>query len=251
MFSLPHTNSNEYRSLSVQKDFFAYLASESGAYASVWKGDYDGNLVKIPIEGTFTNIYSPKMATHPDGRIFVSARIKDSFGDSYQVLYTIHPDNTVIEDRLRKTYCDAPAVTVSEDGDIYLYGCKESSDDNYQYQAFLSKNGEEFDGYEQFNSDYGAVAITCQGGHVYTAIDNNQDEIRIRKDGKLLYTIKARGVIDSVGEEPLIVTPSGDVYLSVFEGSEVYSVYKNGERLYTIDHKYYSRRPFAHYCVIE
>ena len=251
LFSLPHTNSDEYRSLSVQKDFFAYLAAESGAYASVWKGDYDGNMVEIPIEGTFTKIYASQMATHPDGRILVTARIRDSFGDSYQVLYTISPDNTVIEERLSKTYCDAPAVTVSEEGDIYLYGCKESSDNNYKYQAFLFKNGEEFDGYEQFNSDYGAVAITCQGGHVYTALDNNQDEIRIRKDGNLLYTIKARGIIDSVGEEPLIVTPSGDVYLSVSEGGEVYSVYKDGERLYTIDHKYYSRRPFAHYCVIE
>ena len=95
------------------------------------------------------------------------------------------------------------------------------------------------------------TAVACQGGHVYTAFeDDTRKEIRIRKDGELIYTIPLNGssfIQDA--NQPLVVTPSGDVYISLSGGQYKGMLYKNGELLYSLEAPHGS--PFLYYMVIE
>jgi uncharacterized protein YjdB len=242
---LYYNRSDEILGLSVQEDYYAILYYNQGWASSeiaVLKGDYSGHIEKIPVKGQFSNIYSPKMATHPDGRIFVSASIKDSFGDYHEALYTISKDNSVGEEFLADGYSSDRGIEVSQDGNLYVYYVEEDT------KAILVKNGEKLDGYDMAEF-IESVAVACAGGHVYTAIqDDPKQEIRIRKDGNLLYTIESKIGIEE-GPRPLVVTPSGDVYIAVHEGVKLSALYKNGERIYLVQNTYYNA--FAQYCVIE
>lgn len=238
--------------LSVQDDFFAilnpnYIWSEA---PTVWRCDYAGHHVEIPVTGSFTRIYSPVLATHPDGRIFVCARIYDSYNVSYLALYTITTGNEVIEQRLMKG--DAKMyIDVSEEGDVYVISVEHVGN---VYRSVLFKNGEKQDGLDEAEySDIAAVA--CRGGHVYTAFEEDLNngtpkEIRIRKDGELIYTIplNSSSHIQS-GNQPLVVTPSGDVYISLSGGQYKGMLYKNGELLYSLEAPHGT--PFLYYMVIE
>lgn len=235
--------------LSVQDDFFAILNPNPvwSEAPTVWRCDYAGHHVEIPVTGSFTKIFEPVLATHPDGRIFVCANIYDSYNVSYLALYTITTGNEVIEQRLFKPASTLQTMAVSEEGDVYVSSIEYVGD---VYRSVLFKNGEKQDGFDE--AEYaGRTAVACQGGHVYTAFeDDTRKEIRIRKDGELIYTIPLNGSsFIQDGNQPLIVTPSGDVYIALCGGQYKGMLYKNGELLYSLEAPHGS--PFLYYMVIE
>ena len=235
--------------LSVQDDFFAILNPNPvwSEAPTVWRCDYAGHHVEIPVTGSFTKIFEPVLATHPDGRIFVCANIYDSYNVSYLALYTITTGNEVIEQRLFKPAGTLQTMAVSEEGDVYISSIEYVGD---VYRSVLFKNGEKQDGFDE--AEFAErTAVACQGGHVYTAFeDDTRKEIRIRKDGELIYTIPLNGssfIQDA--NQPLVVTPSGDVYISLSGGQYKGMLYKNGELLYSLEAPHGS--PFLYYMVIE
>ena len=235
--------------LSVQDDFFAILNPNPvwSEAPTVWRCDYAGHHVEIPVTGSFTKIFEPVLATHPDGRIFVCANIYDSYNVSYLALYTITTGNEVIEQRLFKPAGTLQTMAVSEEGDVYVSSIEYVGD---VYRSVLFKNGEKQDGFDE--AEFAErTAVACQGGHVYTAFeDDTRKEIRIRKDGELIYTIPLNGssfIQDA--NQPLVVTPSGDVYISLSGGQYKGMLYKNGELLYSLEAPHGS--PFLYYMVIE
>ena len=235
--------------LSVQDDFFAILNPNPvwSEAPTVWRCDYAGHHVEIPVTGSFTKIFEPVLATHPDGRIFVCANIYDSYNVSYLALYTITTGNEVIEQRLFKPAGTLQTMAVSEEGDVYVSSIEYVGD---VYRSVLFKNGEKQDGFDE--AEFAErTAVACQGGHVYTAFeDDTRKEIRIRKDGDLIYTIPLNGssfIQDA--NQPLVVTPSGDVYIALCGGQYKGMLYKNGELLYSLEAPHGS--PFLYYMVIE
>ena len=235
--------------LSVQDDFFAILNPNPvwSEAPTVWRCDYAGHHVEIPVTGSFTKIFEPVLATHPDGRIFVCANIYDSYNVSYLALYTITTGNEVIEQRLFKPAGTLQTMAVSEEGDVYVSSIEYVGD---VYRSVLFKNGEKQDGFDE--AEFAErTAVACQGGHVYTAFeDDTRKEIRIRKDGELIYTIPLNGssfIQDA--NQPLVVTPSGDVYISLSGGQYKGMLYKNCELLYSLEAPHGS--PFLYYMVIE
>ncbi len=245
----PYPNTLHLSALSVQDDFFAilnphYIWSEA---PTVWRCDYAGHHVEIPVTGSFTRIYNPVLATHPDGRIFVCARIYDSYNVSYLALYTITTGNEVIEQRLFIPASTYQSMAVAEEGDVYVISVEDVGN---VYRSVLFKNGEKQDGFDE--AEFAErTAVACQGGHVYTAFeDDTQKEIRIRKDGELIYTIplNSSSHIQS-GNQPLVVTPSGDVYIALSGGQYKGMLYKNGELLYSLEAPHGT--PFLYYMVIE
>ncbi len=235
--------------LSVQDDFFAILNPNPvwSEAPTVWRCDYAGHHVEIPVTGSFTKIFEPVLATHPDGRIFVCANIYDSYNVNYLALYTITTGNEVIEQRLFKPASTLQTMAVSEEGDVYVSSIEYVGD---VYRSVLFKNGEKQDGFDE--AEFAErTAVACQGGHVYTAFeDDTRKEIRIRKDGDLIYTIPLNGssfIQDC--NQPLIVTPSGDVYIALSGGQYKGMLYKNGELLYSLEAPHGT--PFQYYMVIE
>lgn len=235
--------------LSVQDDFFAILNPNPvwSEAPTVWRCDYAGHHVEIPVTGSFTKIFEPVLATHPDGRIFVCANIYDSYNVSYLAFYTITTGNEVIEQRLFIPASTLQTMAVSEEGDVYVSSIEYVGN---VYRSVLFKNGEKQDGFDE--AEFAErTAVACQGGHVYTAFeDDTRKEIRIRKDGELIYTISLNGssfIQDA--NQPLVVTPSGDVYISLSGGQYKGMLYKNGELLYSLEAPHGS--PFLYYMVIE
>lgn len=235
--------------LSVQDDFFAILNPNPvwSQAPTVWRCDYAGHHVEIPVTGSFTKIFEPVLATHPDGRIFVCANIYDSYNVSYLALYTITTGNEVIEQRLFIPANTLQTMAVSEKGDVYVSSIEYVGN---VYRSVLFKNGEKQDGFDE--AEFAErTAVACQGGHVYTAFeDDTRKEIRIRKDGELIYTIPLNSSSHiQTCNQPLVVTPSGDVYIALSGGQYKGVLYKNGELLYSLEDKWGD--PFYYYMVIE
>ncbi|MCR5326683.1 MAG: Ig-like domain-containing protein [Bacteroidales bacterium] len=237
--------------LSLQKDYFAILYLDHNRYKfSVFKGDYNGNVTEIPIEGSYQlsslGTLSPRMATLPDGRIVVITCVRDSFDVWHLASYTISQDNTVSERFLTNNNADYPGVAASEEGDVYVIASERLNGDGDKHSASIFKNGEKYCVWDQGNKIF-ISAIACQGGHVYTAVEEQEvrDRVIIRKDGEILYSFDPQNE-SMLCRRPLIVTPSGDVYLTVRTNKHS-TLYKNGERLYTSDWE----NTFDSYCVIE
>lgn len=237
--------------LSVQKDYFAILYLDNDRYKlSVLKGDYNGNVTEIPIEGSFKpsslGHLSPRMVTLPDGRIIVMESIRDSFDDEHLATYTVSQDNTVSERFLTNSGANYPGIAVSEEGDVYVIASEEVEENGYRYRATVFKNGEKYGLWDWGNKPL-ICAIACQGGHVYTAVEESETykRITIRRDGEEIYGIDPQHESFAV-RKPLIVAHSGDVYLST-HSNERSTLYKNGEKLYSSDWQH----TFDAYCVIE
>ncbi len=248
----PYPNTLRSSALSVQDDFFAIMnpSSVGGHAPTVWRCDYAGHHVEIPLTGSFTKIYDPVLATHPDGRIFVCANMYDSYNVGYLALYTITTGNEIIEQRLMKGASEM-YIDVSEEGDVYISSVEHVGN---VYRSVLFKNGEKQDGLDE--AEYSdRTAVACRGGHVFTAIEEDfkngtPKEIRIRKDGELIYTIPLNSSSHiQTCNQPLVVTSSGDVYIALSRGQNKGVLYKNGELLYSLEDKWGD--PFYYYMVIE
>lgn len=231
--------------LMMNKDFFAFFCCRWNTELTVWKGDYSGNMTEIPISGSFADIYNMQAALTPDGKVIVSAKIRNVFGELSLAAYTVSTSNEVSEQIIVRNHDWSEVdVAVSEEGDIYFFGL-EGPVEGCFLKAFIIKNGEKQDADFISEDFYFDTAITCRGGHVYTAIcDYNRGKTLIRKDGELLYTINSTDHLEN--GNPLVVTESGDIYLALYtEGTG--TLYKNGGRLYTVE----ALHPFRCYCVME
>jgi hypothetical protein len=192
-------------------------------------------------------IYDTGIAVAPDGTIYAAVRMLDVFHVDDVYYYTIKPDGSYTEKSLNTGFAYEPHITISDDGDVYVFGGK--YDDEYKQVGALYKNGELEKTIDRVDYNFqGAVA--CQGGHIYTAVsDFVNKEIRIHKDGETIYTIQddSRAFInDGPRESVLSVTANGDVYLSWANGDEVCFLSKNGQTLYTS-----TEHSFDTFCIVE
>ena len=255
MFDIPfgeNDSSGYIWALSAQKDYFAILYFDVHRHKlKIFKGDYDGNVTEIPIVGSFQAGhlwgFDMRIAALPDGRIILLAGIVDSFDDHHLAAYTVSQDNTVSERLLNNYSTLIPGLAVSGEGDVYVLTSEGVKEKGYSYRASIYKNWEEFDVWDRGNGPM-KCAMAYQGGHIYTAVQENfGDVITIRRDGETIYSLELPQASIGHGNKSLIVTSSGDVYLSVETGNTSAALYKNGEKLYSSD----DDRTFRSYCVIE
>ena len=184
----------------------------------------DGTSTTCDLTGSFKNsAYSFRAAIAPDGSVYITANITDSFGDNYLALYQYAPDGSLKETLMKKKgSAHSSVIDISEEGDIYILDQEERfSDWHYYYEKVLYKNGEQADIID-LGEDTGntRIALHVTGGHIYVAIaDYNNDKTTILRDGTVLYTLDDNSF--SV-EHPIQVTTSGDVYFA-----STYHIYKN------------------------
>lgn len=242
-----------------QEGYYAILQQKSrGTQYSVWRGTYDGDPVEIPITGSFKSQYGInylKMRALPDGRIIVSAKITNAYDENFIATYTILPGSESTDETIvcAASYAAEACLDVDEDGNVYLLKIDYPGNGEVGYfTCHLYKNGELVSKLEK-TTYRNTAAIACSGGHVYIAVfdqdptdQKEKNELRILKDGELLYAFKGITGIHYQWNRPIRVTPSGDVYVAVHTSLDSSALYKNGELLYSA-----SYWAFNYYCVIE
>ena len=190
------------------------------------------------------------MSVAPDGEIYVSCQIRDSFSQHYLAMYALADDGSVKETLIEKNSLSRPKIGVTESGDVYIVG---SDYDKGKESVRMYKNGvfeKAIDAVDE-NLD---VSLRCVGNDVYVAVnDENAKQIRVFKNGVKYQTLDYSQEISlyyaSGYLEPMWVTSGGDVYLSVLENGSLFRVYKNGKNIFTADNSgALSYQPF---CVIE
>jgi len=179
----------------------------------------DGTSTTCDLTGSFKNsAYSFRPAIAPDGSVYITANITDSFGDNYLALYQYAPDGSLKETLMKKKNTEHHSVIdISEEGDIYILD--KDNDDGYNY--VLYKNGEVFTVIHPEGSFNTLIALSITGGHIYIGIaDNNDKKTTILRDGVVLHTLDDNSFNC---RKPIQVTSSGDVYFA-----STYHIYKNG-----------------------
>ena len=185
----------------------------------------DGTSTTCNLTGSFKNsAYSFRAAIAPDGSVYITANITDSFGDHYLALYQYAPDGSLKETLMKtKNTAHHSVIDISEEGDIYILDQENRYDGGqYHYEKVLYKNGVQVDIID-LGKDTGntLIALSVTGGHIYVAVaDINNYKTTILRDGVVLHTLDDNWF--SV-EHPIQVTSSGDVYFA-----STYHIYKNG-----------------------
>lgn len=227
-FKLPSVN-NIYGFQVNEKGFAILYPVVSQEKMALLRGDFSGNQNTVPITGSFNRYYYASIALCPDGSAVVAAYIRDSFGSKYVATYIVTPGGDVKEKLVEKNDLAKPRVAVSASGDYYMLFARYDSEGKEEIVLF--KNGVQEAVIDKVEYNYDG-AIACSGNHVYTAVrDFVGEQIRIRRDGELIYTIDTQDSIYYSDIAPLQVTPSGDVYLAV--AGDGRRLYKNGELLYS------------------
>jgi len=244
MIQLPKSfNDKEIHALCAQDDYYAFLTGVS--QITLWKGKYDGTLEEIPVSGSYIDIFSPHMATLPDGSIIIAARIKDAFGKSKYATYTVSKENIITEKIFANAISGDINISVADNGDVYAFVVDYDTNDYSQYLGYLYKNEELVASVDKI-SQYNIGAVACNGNSVYTAVnDLERQETRIHKDGTLLYSISTDFIIHYHHNRPMVVTKTGDVYLALYRPSNS-ALYKNGKLLYSANCD-----AFRFFCIVE
>lgn len=250
LFSLPLETSlaEKICGFAVRNGYFALITGTPGADYTLIRGDLLGeNVETIPITGTFTDMYYPKLAMTSDASIHIAANVCDAYGRRWAATYTILlGNNTFAEDFIGSAYGSSnTSIAVDIEDNVYVVYDRYVGSE-VGHECVLIKNGSEVAVIDSVEQNYDG-AVACRGTVVYVAVfDYNGKETRVFKGSEKLFTIKSEAEIYIGHAAPLKVSPSGDVYLVLRSLSGGSQMYKNGELLYTG-----GSWAFDPYCVVE
>ena len=206
------------------QDIYILIVSPDGTITSC---DITGNETSSLRGANEDRMYC---ALAPDGSLYVSAYIQDSFYTDYLALYRYTTDGKLTEYLLKKgNSSTVPIIGFSGSGDVQILGKEYNNEKKFEELTLYNQYG---DVISTIPSDwpFDWAAFRMVDDHIYTATYNYQKQIaEERRDGQVLRTYDIGSDSYCQQKNPFFITSSGDNYLGMN-----HHVYKNGSVLYSI-----------------
>ena len=186
--------------------------------------------------GSATRVYFGNMSVAPNGEIYLTCHIRDSFNQDYLSMYKLSGDGSVTEVLIGQNRIARPDIGVTDEGDVYILAANyDAGKESWR----LFKNGKLDKVIDQVETNLESC-LRCVGNDVYTVInDETNRQIRVHKNGTEYQTLDYSQEVylryASGDTNPSWVNADGDVYLSVLENGSLCRVYKNGKIIYSCD----------------